>query len=137
MVFWHVVGDITILLGVAVLLGIIAERLGISGVVGYLLAGTLVGPGLLNWVTSDEETIRVIAEIGVALLLFTIGLEINGRRLRELLGRGMVMGVLQILVTGSIGYGIVNMSTGLLNAGFFIAALIVAIMIYFIIYTIT
>ncbi len=37
------------------------------------------------------------------------------------------------LLTGSIGYGIVNMSTGLLNAGFFIAALIVAIMIYFII----
>ncbi|HIN09269.1 MAG TPA: cation:proton antiporter [Phycisphaerales bacterium] len=106
MEFWHVVGDITILLGVAVLLGIIAERLGISGVVGYLLAGTLVGPGLLNWVTSDEETIRVIAEIGVALLLFTIGLEINGRRLRELLGRGMAMGVLQILVTGSIGYAL-------------------------------
>jgi lactate permease len=37
------------------------------------------------------------------------------------------------LLTGSIGYGIVNMSTGLVNAGFFIAALIVAIMIYFII----
>ena len=49
MEFWHVVGDISILLGVAVLLGIIAERMGLSGVVGYLLAGTLVGPGLLNW----------------------------------------------------------------------------------------
>ena len=109
MVFWHVVGDITILLGVAVLLGIIAERFGFSGVVGYLLAGTLLGPGLLGWVTSDEETIRVIAEIGVALLLFTIGLEINGQRLKELLGRGMAIGIFQILVTGTLGYAIANL----------------------------
>ena len=109
MEFWHVVGDITILLGVAVLLGIIAERFGFSGVVGYLLAGTLLGPGLLGWVTSDEETIRVIAEIGVALLLFTIGLEINGQRLKELLGRGMALGIFQILVTGTLGYAIANL----------------------------
>jgi len=103
MVFWHVVGDITILLGVAVLLGIIAERVGLSSVVGYLLAGTLVGPGLLNWVTSDEETIRSIAEIGVALLLFTIGLEVNGQRLKQLAHRGMFVGILQIITTGVIG----------------------------------
>ena len=109
MEFWHVVGDITILLGVAVLLGIIAERFGFSGVVGYLLAGTLLGPGLLDWVTSDEETIRVIAEIGVALLLFTIGLEINGQRLKELLGRGMALGIFQILLTGTLGYAIANL----------------------------
>jgi len=102
-VFWHVVGDITILLGVAVLLGIIAERVGLSSVVGYLLAGTLVGPGLLNWVTSDEETIRSIAEIGVALLLFTIGLEVNGQRLKQLAHRGMFVGILQIITTGVIG----------------------------------
>ncbi len=108
MEFWHVVGDITILLGVAVLLGIIAERFGISGVVGYLLAGTLLGPGLLDWVTSDEETIRVIAEIGVALLLFTIGLEINSQRLKEFLGAGMALGIFQILVTGSIGYALAS-----------------------------
>lgn len=101
--FWHVVGDITILLGVAVLLGIIAERVGLSSVVGYLLAGTLVGPGLLNWVTSDEETIRSIAEIGVALLLFTIGLEVNGQRLKQLAHRGMFVGILQIITTGVIG----------------------------------
>ena len=79
--FWHIVGDFTILLSVAVVLGIIVEKLGFSGVFGYLLAGTIVGPGLLNWVSSDEESIRSIAEIGVALLLFTIGLEVNGRRL--------------------------------------------------------
>ena len=109
MEFWHVVGDITILLGVAVLLGIVAERFGFSGIIGYLLAGTLLGPGLLNWVTSDEETIRVIAEIGVSLLLFTIGLEINGQKFRELFGTGMVLGLLQIVITGVLGYAIANL----------------------------
>jgi len=109
MEFWHVVGDITILLSMAVFLGIIAEKLGFSGVVGYLLAGTIVGPGLLNWVSSGEDAIRSIAEIGVALLLFTIGLEINGKRLKELMGRGMVIGVLQIVVTGAIGFTIATL----------------------------
>jgi CPA2 family monovalent cation:H+ antiporter-2 len=104
MEFWHVVGDITILLSMAVFLGIIAEKLGLSSVVGYLIAGTLVGPGLLHWVSSGEDAIRSIAEIGVALLLFTIGLEVTGKRLKELLGRGMAIGVLQVLITGVIGY---------------------------------
>ena len=56
--FWHIVGDITILLSVAVVLGIVAEKLGFSGVVGYLLAGTIVGPGVLNLIASGEESIH-------------------------------------------------------------------------------
>ena len=106
MEFWHVVGDITILLSVAVLLGILAERLGLSGVVGYLVAGIIVGPGLLDWVSSDEESIRSIAEIGVSLLLFTIGLEVNASRFKMLVGKGMTLGVLQVLVTGGVAFGI-------------------------------
>ena len=45
----------------------------------------------------------------MALLLFTIGLEINGQRLKELLGRGMALGIFQILVTGTLGYAIANL----------------------------
>ena len=107
--FWHIVGDITILLSVAVVFGIIAEKLGFSGVVGYLLAGTIVGPGVLNLVSSGEDSIRSIAEIGVALLLFTIGLEVNGQRLKEIFGKGMVVGTLQILLTGAIGFSIAKL----------------------------
>jgi len=109
MEFWHIVGDITVLLSVAVLLGIIAEKLGFSGIVGYLLAGTIVGPSILNLITSDEEAIVSIAEIGVALLLFTIGLEVNGQRLKQLLGRNMPIGVFQVVVTGGLGYAIAKL----------------------------
>ena len=109
MEFWHIVGDITVLLSVAVLLGIIAEKLGFSGIVGYLLAGTIVGPSMLDLITSDKEAIVSIAEIGVALLLFTIGLEVNGQRLKQLLGRKMPIGVLQVIVTGGLGYAIAKL----------------------------
>ena len=102
MEFWHVASDITILLTVAVMFGIIAERLGFSGVVGYLIAGTIVGPGMLDWVSADEQAIHSIAEIGVALLLFTIGLELQRARIIALFGRGFLFGFLQILLTSCI-----------------------------------
>ena len=66
MEIWHIVGDITVLLCVAVLLGIVAEKFGLSGIVGYLIAGTIVGPSVLNLISSSEEAIVSIAEIGVA-----------------------------------------------------------------------
>ncbi len=107
--FWNIVGDITILLSMAVVLGIIAEKLGFSGVVGYLIAGTIVGPGMLGWVESGHEVIRSIAEIGVALLLFTIGLEVDGKRLKEIMGKGMAIGSMQVIATGLLGYVIAQM----------------------------
>jgi len=122
--FWHIVGDITILLSMAVVLGIIAEKLGFSGVVGYLLAGTIVGPGMLNWIASDEETIRSIAEIGVALLLFTIGLEVNGHRLKQLMGRGMFIGVLQVILTGAFGFFIAKLFGAPMKASIIVGAMV-------------
>jgi CPA2 family monovalent cation:H+ antiporter-2 len=109
MEFWSILGDITVLLGAAALLGIVAEKLGLSAVVGYLIAGTLVGPGLLNWITSGEEVIRDMAEIGVALLLFTLGLEIDGKRLKQLFGRGIFLGLGQVLGTGVLAWAIAQL----------------------------
>ena len=122
--FWHVVGDITILLSVAVLLGILAERLGFSGIVGYLVAGTIVGPGLLDWVSSDEESIHSIAEIGVSLLLFTIGLEVNASRFKALFGKGMALGVLQVLVTGGVAFGVGTLLGLDLNSAIIVGAMV-------------
>ena len=106
MEFWHIVSEITILLSVAVVLGMFCEKIGLSGIVGYLLAGTLLGPGVFDVLTAGEEAINSIAEIGVSLLLFTIGLEINQGRLKELIGKGFMLGALQIVVTGAVGFGV-------------------------------
>ncbi|MDP7008425.1 MAG: cation:proton antiporter [Phycisphaerales bacterium] len=104
MEFWSLVGDLTVLLCAAALLGIVAEKVGMSAVVGYLIAGTLVGPGVLDVVSSDEDVIREMAEIGVALLLFTLGLEIDGTRLKQLLGRSLFLGFGELFGAGLLGF---------------------------------
>ena len=123
MEFWSIVGDITILLGAAALLGIVAEKIGLNAIVGYLIAGTLVGPGMLNWITSGEEVIRDMAEIGVALLLFTLGLEIDGRRLKQLFGVGIFLGLGQVLGTGILGWAIARLFGIHMNSSIIVGAM--------------
>ncbi len=80
---WSVLWDILVLLAMALVLGTVAERLGQSVIVGYLIAGMLVGPNALGWISTQGELFN-IAELGVALLLFAIGLEFSPRRLLSL-----------------------------------------------------
>jgi len=68
-----------ILLG-ARIFGEFAVRLGMPSVIGEILAGILLGPSLLGWVEPDK-VIQLLAEIGIILLLFDVGLETDARRL--------------------------------------------------------
>src|SRR5512134_1422238 len=71
---------------------------------GYLLAGVLLGPHLGLGVVSDEESIELIAEIGLILLLFIIGLEINLPRLLQA-GRVItVTGLCQVPICGALAW---------------------------------
>lgn len=90
--------DIVLALGAALTLGLLLARLGQSPIVGYLLAGVLIGPNGLALLQAAAE-VRSMADLGVALLLFTIGLELPLRRLRELGPTGLAAGILQILLT--------------------------------------
>src|SRR2546427_9756020 len=86
--------------GVIVLLavapaGLLAGRaLGLPAIVSYLVAGVLVGPGGLGLV-SRSEPISELAELGVALLLFGVGIEFSLDRLRSILPRLIASGALQ------------------------------------------
>ncbi|TWT86839.1 Inner membrane protein YbaL [Pseudobythopirellula maris] len=102
---WSPLQDVLLLLLAAMLLGALAERFRQSAIVGYLFAGTIVGPSMLGWV-SDQQQIFLIAEVGVALLLFVIGLEFTPRRLWELGPRTLAVGVLQVVLTTAIGYAV-------------------------------
>ncbi len=92
--------DLVIALGAALTLGLVLARLRQSAIVGFLLAGVLIGPHGLALVRAVSE-VRAIAELGVALLLFTIGLELPWRRLRSIGVRGAGAGVLQIILTAA------------------------------------
>lgn len=108
---WSLILDLAISLGTAVILGVLCEKVGISSVVGYLIAGVAVGPGALGLVKSGEA-VRAIAEIGVALLLFTIGLEFSFQRLRRMGGRVLLGATLAVCATVTVGM-IVAIAAGL------------------------
>lgn len=74
--------DIVATLGVAVLVGVLFQRLRQSVMLAYLVAGLLVGPSALG-VVRDTDAFSAMGEVGVALLLFTIGLELPWARLRR------------------------------------------------------
>jgi CPA2 family monovalent cation:H+ antiporter-2 len=102
---WGGLQDILLLLLAALLLGTIAERLRQSVIVGYLIAGTVVGPNVLGWI-EEQQQIYHIAELGVALLLFVIGLEFSPRRLLDLGKKTLGTGILQIVVTAAAAWGV-------------------------------
>lgn len=86
------------LLAAAVGVVLVSHRLRMPPVVGLLLAGVLIGPSGLGWIDSAEE-VELFAEIGVALLLFAIGLELSFAQLRELRRPFLIGGSVQAGLT--------------------------------------
>ncbi len=101
---WPVLWDILLLLTTAMLLGNLAERLGQSVIVGYLIAGTVAGPNGFGWISTHAELLN-IAEIGIALLLFAIGLEFSPQRLVALGTSALRIGPAQVVLTTLLAYG--------------------------------
>ncbi len=97
---WSVLAQIVLLLAAATLLGVAAQRLGQNAVIGYLLSGILLGRYVTGF-GAGRAVIETSAEIGVALLLFTIGLEFSLHQLRALGPRVAWLGALQILGTAA------------------------------------
>jgi glutathione-regulated potassium-efflux system ancillary protein KefC len=83
------------LLAVAVLLVPLFKRLGLGSVLGYLVAGVVIGPYALK-VVNDADAVLHIAELGVTLLMFLIGLELQPARLWALRAQVFGLGALQV-----------------------------------------
>lgn len=99
MELWGILSDIVLLLTACLLCGGLASRFGQSPIVGYLFAGMMLGgPGSFNLVGSEHQ-IESIAELGVALLLFSLGLEFSVERLKKLGAKPLLGGVAQVLLT--------------------------------------
>ncbi|GAB4325787.1 MAG: hypothetical protein Kow0059_21960 [Candidatus Sumerlaeia bacterium] len=98
MSFWTILLELMALLTLALLLGMLLERLRQSAILGYLTAGMLLGPGGLGFVRG--EAVGSVSELGVVLLLFTIGLEFSFRRMKTLGVSALGGGVIQIVATG-------------------------------------
>ena len=93
--------QLVILLAAAVLIIYGSHKIKLPPVVGFLLTGILIGPGGFSLV-KDTETISVLAEIGVVMLLFLVGLEFSADRLRKIQRNFWLGGGLQVLLTISV-----------------------------------
>ena len=93
--------ELVILLAVSILIISLSHRAKIPSVVGFLLTGILIGPGGFSLV-KDTETIGVLAEIGVVMLLFMVGLEFTLERLKRIRKEFWLGGSLQVLLTTAL-----------------------------------
>ncbi|MBN2361897.1 MAG: cation:proton antiporter [Deltaproteobacteria bacterium] len=94
-------GELAVIFALAVVVALALARLRLPVVAGLLLTGTIAGPSALGWVSSTSE-LEAVAELGVVLLLFTIGLEFSLERLRPLARSALLGGTLQVGVTIAI-----------------------------------
>ncbi len=90
-----------VLLAAAVFLVTVARRLALPTTLAYLVAGLLLGPHALA-VVADSGTTRLLAELGVAFLLFTLGLEFSLPRMLAMRGEVFGLGAAQVAVTASV-----------------------------------
>jgi len=81
----------------------VATRFGAPGVIGELIAGVVLGPSLLGWI-EVTEVIRLLAEIGIILLLFEVGLETDIRRLGRSGGESAVVALGGFITPFVFGY---------------------------------
>lgn len=101
--------NITIAIAVALAGGLVAHRLKQSPIVGYLLAGMIIGPFTPGFV-GDRDQISVLAEIGVIFLMFALGIEFSLKELARIKGPAVIGTLVQLLliILAGVGFGMVS-----------------------------
>jgi CPA2 family monovalent cation:H+ antiporter-2 len=106
--------DLSLLINIAIALivafcgGLIARRLGLPTIIGYLLAGIAIGPFTPGFV-GDIETIGQLAELGVIFLMFGVGLSISIKDLRKVGDIAILGSLAQMMIATLLGYGLSQM----------------------------
>jgi CPA2 family monovalent cation:H+ antiporter-2 len=98
---------LVIIFGVSAAVVYVLHKLRVPSVVGFLIAGVFLGPHGFGFV-QDINEVELLAEVGVILLLFTVGLEISLKNLKRIrsavLGGGLLQVLLTFLTTSTIAY---------------------------------
>ncbi|HRJ40321.1 MAG TPA: cation:proton antiporter [Caldilineaceae bacterium] len=101
-----IAADIAIIVVAGLIGGVIAQRLRQPLILGYILAGVIVGPYTGGVTVVEVHDIELLAEIGVALLLFALGLEFSLKELRPVARVALIGTPIQIGLTMALGYAI-------------------------------
>jgi CPA2 family monovalent cation:H+ antiporter-2 len=100
--------DIILILFLAILIILVLSKLRIPPVIGFLLTGVIIGPSALQLVTNVAD-IELLAEIGIILLMFTIGLEFSFEKIRSMMHDFLFFGGLQVLTGWLIFFYLLNL----------------------------
>ncbi|HYV03845.1 MAG TPA: cation:proton antiporter [Blastocatellia bacterium] len=101
----HLLEEILILLVTSLPIAFLCKRLKLPVIVGFIITGVVIGPYGLGLI-KDSTAVELLAEIGVVLLLFTVGLELSLRRVLELKRLVLLGGGLQVLLTTALVTGV-------------------------------
>ncbi len=107
----HFLRDGVVMLGFALAFVLLFRRLRLGATLGYLVAGAVIGPQVLG-ITGDAEDKIAIAELGIVLLLFIVGLELAPARLLRLRKEIFGLGLTQVLLCGAALTGAIGLATG-------------------------
>ncbi|MCX8072753.1 MAG: cation:proton antiporter [Candidatus Binatia bacterium] len=91
--------DFLLILAVALPIAVVFTRLQLPSLVGFLLAGAVIGPHGFGWI-DQSQTVSALADVGLILLLFVVGLELSLAQLSQLGGRILLAGIAQLFLTG-------------------------------------
>ncbi len=114
---------IVIILALSTVVNLIFTRLKVPTVVGYLLTGVIAGPYLLGLIGSGHE-LELMAEIGVVLLMFSIGLEFSMKHLFKIRRIVFFGGLIQVSFTAAVFFGLTSFYGMEWKAGIFMAFLV-------------
>jgi monovalent cation:H+ antiporter-2, CPA2 family len=119
------VTDLALILGAAAVITIFFKKIKQPVVLGYILAGLLVGPNFnLFPSVSDQDTIKIWAEIGVVFLLFSLGLEFSFKKLVKVGGSAAITGLTEVSLMLLLGFGLGNLMGWSLMDSIFLGGII-------------
>ncbi|MBI5794094.1 cation:proton antiporter [Candidatus Uhrbacteria bacterium] len=102
--------EIGTVLIIAAAIALVVHRLRQPLIIAYIVTGILVGPGIFA-LTRSPDVFNVMSQIGVAFLLFTVGLGLNWRNVKDVGGIALATGMAQVIVTSIVGF-VVTSSLG-------------------------
>ncbi|MGH8616027.1 MAG: cation:proton antiporter [Gammaproteobacteria bacterium] len=103
----HFIQDLAVMMLIAGVITVLFHRLRQPVVLGYILAGVIIGPHTPPFpLITDEQTIKTLAELGVVFLMFSLGLEFNLRKLKQVAVTAVIAALAGIVLMTWIGYEI-------------------------------
>ena len=102
---FSVIRDILLILSVSIPVIYVFKKINISSIIGFLVTGVIIGPSGLNLISQNAD-IEVMAELGIILLMFSIGLELSLKKLIKMKQYLFYFGTMQVFVTAIVTTGI-------------------------------